>query len=191
VLHNLRGALDHTVYHLAVAQTRKDPPDDETRLAFPICSDSTFFEGQRYRIRSLNVPTQTAIERAQPYNRLKPGKWFMPLWWLAQMDDIDKHRLSHLSPLAIHPNEVEVGARPGTFHAEWNLNVVVDGTPIFRLTLTEPDPNVLVNLHATGGVVLAAEHFPPIGIYWMTHHLRREVGIVCRYLAGFFPRAHG
>ena len=38
-LHNLRGALDHLMYALAVQQTGQDPPDDDASLMFPICSD--------------------------------------------------------------------------------------------------------------------------------------------------------
>ena len=111
----------------------------------------------------------------------------MPLWWLAQLHDIDKHRLSHLLPLAAHPSEVRVGARPGTFRAEWNLNALISGAPFFRLSLQEPDPNVQVDLNATAAVVIKYGDIPPIGIYWMTRHLRREVAVICRYLSGCFP----
>jgi hypothetical protein len=78
-LHNLRGALDHIVFALAMAQTGKDPPGDERTLAFPICRDPTYFNRQRYRIKSLDDPTQAAIERLQPYNRLEPGGHVMEL----------------------------------------------------------------------------------------------------------------
>ena len=121
-LHNLRCALDHIVYMLAINQTGKDPPDDDARLMFPICSDPTYFAkgSTQGRIAALNCPTRAAIEKAQPYNRLKPGQWFAPLWWLAQLNDIDKHRLANLSVLAAHPDEIAVDAEPGTFRALWN-----------------------------------------------------------------------
>jgi hypothetical protein len=187
-LYNLRCALDHTVYALAIAQTRRDPPDDEASLAFPICSESKFFDGQRRRIRALTQPTQAAIERAQPYNRLKPGKWFAPLWYLEQLNNIDKHRLSHLAVTAAHPDELATSAAPGSFKAFWNHGPLVDGAPILRLLLAEPDPNVYVDLKATGAVVLDLEGHVPMSLYWMTRHIRREVVVVCRYLSGFFPR---
>jgi hypothetical protein len=110
-LYDLRCALDHMVYALAINQTRKDPPDDDASLAFPICSEPRFFEKSRGRIASLNEITQAAVEKAQPYNRLKPGKWFAPLWWLSQLNDIDKHRSSHLAVTAAHPDEIATDAK--------------------------------------------------------------------------------
>jgi hypothetical protein len=186
-LHNLRGALDHIVYALAVAQTGKDPPDDQTRLAFPICSEPKYFAKSRSRIASLDGPTQAAIEKVQPYNRLAPGQWFMPLWWLAQLHDIDKHRLSHIAVTAAHPEEIATDARPGTYRAEWNVGSLVDGAQVLRLALSEPNPDVRVDLKATGAVVLRVKDVRPLSLYWTTQQIRREVVLVCRYLAYCFP----
>ncbi|MGH2705518.1 MAG: hypothetical protein ACRDJ4_10620 [Actinomycetota bacterium] len=185
-LYDLRCALDHIVYALAINQTGKDPPDDETSLAFPICSEPRFFEKASRRIASLNKPTQAAIEKAQPYNRLKPGEWFMSLWWLSQLNDTDKHRSAHLAVTAGHPDDIATDAIPGTFRALWNRGPLVDGAPILQLTLAEPDPNVYVDLKTTGAVVLQAEGFPPISLYHLTRHIRREVVLVCRYLSRCF-----
>jgi hypothetical protein len=186
-LHNLRGALDHIVFALAIAQTGKDPPEDENVLAFPICSEPKFFPGQQFRIQSLDDPTKAAIERAQPYNRLKPGKWFMPLWWLSSLHDVDKHRFSHLAPFAAKPDQIVIGARPGTYTALWNTNALEDGAPVLHISLTEPDPDVYVDFQATAAVVLKAKDIRPIGIQHVARRIRREVGVVCRYLSGFFP----
>lgn len=186
-LHNLRCALDHMVYALAIAQTGKAPPEDDEKLAFPICSEPKFFQNQRWRIASLNECTQTAIEKAQPYNRAKPGRVVTPLWFLAQLDDIDKHRLSHLSPAAALPDDLFIGARRGTYKVEWNHRALVDGAPILRVTLNEPDPHVRVNINATCAVVLDFEDLPPLSLYWTTRHIRREVVVVCRYLSRYFP----
>lgn len=186
-LHNLRGALDHTVYGLAIAQTGKDPPDDDAKLAFPICSEPRFFERQRFRIASLNDATQAAVERAQPYNRLEPGKWFSPLWFLSQLHDIDKHRLAHLTPTAVRPNNLVIEANPGTFEAFWNNGPLVDGAPLLRVRLTEPNPNMKVNLNATASVVLELAETPPISLHLTMQRIAREVDTVCRYLSWFFP----
>jgi hypothetical protein len=189
-LHNLRGGLDHAVYALAVAETGKNPPNDEATLAFPICSEPRFFEQARWRIKSLSDPVQTAIERLQPYNRLKPGKWFMPLWWLSRLHDVDKHRLSHIATVGTVPDEIVIDAEPGTYRALWNTAPSVGGTPILWLTLTEPNPNVYVDLKMTGGVILNIEGPRPVRpftIYWITKWMRREVAIACRYLALHLP----
>jgi hypothetical protein len=186
-LHNLRGALDHIVYALAVAQTGKDPPDDQAKLAFPICSEPKFFAQSGWRIRSLDQPAQAAIERLQPYKRLKPGGSFMPLWWLSQLHDVDKHRFPHLTPIASALKRGAVGARTGTYQAFWNTGRLVDGAPILRLLLSEPDPNVYVDFEATAAVVVNVKNVGPYSVYWVTRHIRREVGIACRYLSLFFP----
>lgn len=154
-LHNLRCALDHMVYALAIHETGAEPPDDDKILAFPVCSDSSHFAQSRYRIRSLSTTTQAAIERAQPYNRPKPGRWFAPIWWLAQLNDVDKHRLAHLSLVAARDDEIVVDAEPGSFTAHWNTGPLIDGAPFFVLTLSEPNPEVYVELRATAAVVLS------------------------------------
>jgi hypothetical protein len=188
--HNLRGALDHAVYALAVANTRKNPPDNERKLAFPITTEPGLFKDAKWRIRSLSDPAQAAIERLQPYNRLKPGQWFMPLWWLSVLHDVDKHRLSHITTLNGVPDELAIDARPGTYEVFWNTSPHVDGAPILRLILANPNPNVYVDLHVTSGVVFNIEGKRPVrpfSLYWITRHIRREVGIACRYLALHLP----
>jgi hypothetical protein len=189
-LHSLRGALDHSVYALAVANEGRNPPSQEAKLAFPITTEPRLFTEARWRIRSLSEPAQTAVERLQPYNRLKPGKWFMPLWWLSRLDDIDKHRLVHLGTVSGVPTEIVVGADPGSFRVEWNTGPHVDGAPILRLTLDRPDPKVYVDLKATSGVILHIEGRRPVrpySIYWITRRIREEVRIACRYLALHLP----
>lgn len=184
-LHSLRCALDHTVFALAVAQTHKFPPDDESKLAFPICTEPKFFNRQRHRIASLNQATQAAIERMQPYNRLKPGKQFAPLWYLAQLNDIDKHRLAHIAAAAADFDEIAIDAEPGTYTALWNHGYLEDGAPILKLSLTNPDPDVRVDLKATCAVVLQVEGVPPSSLYHVTRRIRPEVHVACRYLWRF------
>jgi len=188
-LHNLRGALDHLIYGLAAAQTGKDPPDDYNKLAFPICSEPKFFPGAcKRRLSSLSSDTQAAIERTQPYNRLNPGEWFMPLWWLSQMHDFDKHRFLHLAVLASRMDECVIDAKRGTFRALWLDPPHPDGAELLKITLTEPNPNVYVDLKVVGAVVLnvkTPDDHPP-GLHHVMRHIRREVEFVCRYLTRFF-----
>ena len=172
-LHNLRAALDNLVYALAIAQTEKDPPDDETRLAFPICTKPELFDGQRFRIASLNEKTRAAIERLQPYNRLNPGGWFMPLWFLSSLNDVDKHRLLHIAATAAKIEDFEIGAASGSYEAFWNESPFRDGTPILKVVLTSPDPDVYVDFEASGEVVLDLIEYPPMSLYWTTKHIRR------------------
>src|SRR5215203_5013653 len=177
-----------SVYALAVAQTGKDPPDGYQHLTFPICGEPGGFQKSRWRIASLDQITQAAIEKTQPYNRLKPGKWFMPLVWLREIHNVDKHRFAHLTAVGSLPNEIATDARPGTYKALWNTAPALEGTPVFRLLLSEPNPDVRVDLNMTGAVILSAKGMDrPVSVYWITRHIRREVGLVCRYLSLFLP----
>lgn len=187
-LHNLRGALDHLIYGLAAVQTGKNPPDDHAKLMFPICSEPSAFQNALWRIAPLSQETQAAIERTQPYDRLNPGNWFMPLWWLHEMHNIDKHRFLHIAALGSRMDECAIDARPGTFRALWNNAPLIDGAPVLKLILTEPNPNVYVDLKVTGAVVLSVktpDPGPP-GLHRVMGHIRREVEFVCRYLTRFF-----
>jgi hypothetical protein len=185
-LHNLRSALDHIVYALAVRQTGRDPPPKMRDLNFPIRSSRDAWNKQADKaIAPLNEPTRAAIKKAQPYNRLKTGQGFMPVWWLRLLNDADKHRLLHITALAAAPDEIAIDAEPGTFRALWNQGPLVDGAPLLRLELTEPNPHVRVDLNATGAVVLQPIGMPPLGLHPTLRPIRREVGVVCRYLALF------
>ncbi|HWG99383.1 MAG TPA: hypothetical protein VNV66_08680, partial [Pilimelia sp.] len=155
-------------------------------LAFPITTDRDKFNAARKRrLNTLPVAVQAAVERTQPYNRTHKSGW-QPLWWLSQLNDIDKHRLAVLSPIAGAPDRLEIGADPGTYQALWNSGTYEDGTPILRVILTRPDPNVFVDLDLTGAVVIKAEGQRPIGVILSLRSIRREVGVVARYLGLFF-----
>jgi hypothetical protein len=184
---NLRCALDHIVYALAINQSGQDPPPNAGLLMFPIASGEGFFTSKRTqsRIAGLNEPTRTAIERAQPYNRRKTGQWFMPLWWLSQLNDIDKHRLVHLTPIAAKQDDIVIPREPGTFRALWNEGPLVNGTPFFRLLLNPPDPNVQVDIKATAAIALQFKEMKPFGLHPIAEAIRKEVVLVCRYLSRF------
>lgn len=184
-LHNLRCALDHIVYSLAIRHTGENPPADDTKLAFPITSSTANFAKAKWRIRSLPEGVQAGIERAQPYNRTRPTGW-EPLWWLAQLNDVDKHRLAALSPFAAWPEGITIDADPETYEVFWNQGVCVDGTPVLRIKLNSPDPHLPVGLHMTAGVVIKVEDQPPIGIIPSLNSIRLETVLICRYLAMFF-----
>jgi hypothetical protein len=94
--------------------------------------------------------------------------------------------MSHLSAVAAVPNEIAIDADPGTYVVDWNRAPLGDGAPVLRITLTEPDPHVRVDLHLTGGVSVKLVDTPPWGLYHLTRHIRREVAVACRYLSRFF-----
>lgn len=89
---NLRAALDHFIYAVAISQTKSNPPIDERSLQFIITDTDENFAKQSYRIRSLSDAVRTIIERVQPYNRTHQ---LLPplLSLLRDFDDSNKHRL--------------------------------------------------------------------------------------------------
>jgi hypothetical protein len=99
--HNLRSALDHLAWQLALLTT-KTPGD---RTEFPIFEkepEKGFLtaEGVKRRIGDIPDEAQRLIEALQPYHRPE-GAQRDPLWQLHRLDVIDKHRL--LVAQATHP----------------------------------------------------------------------------------------
>jgi len=94
--HNLRCALDHLVFALAIAESGQNPPPDAKKIQFPIVDSAAAFEKQRYRIGCLTKKSQDFIESVQPYNRHDPE---LPpiLGVLNIFENADKHQLIHLT----------------------------------------------------------------------------------------------
>ncbi len=92
---NLRCALDHLVYALAL-ESPNGLPSNERVLQFPISNLPDDFKSQRYRIASLTQGAQDFIESKQPYNRTHPE--LPPIASvLNDFNNIDKHRLVHVT----------------------------------------------------------------------------------------------
>jgi hypothetical protein len=95
-IHNLRCALDHVIYAIAVFQSGTDPPPDADTLAFPICDTPERFRGARRKIRALSERVRSELEAVQPYNRAHPR---LPplLGLLRDFNDSDKHKILHVA----------------------------------------------------------------------------------------------
>ena len=99
-LHHLRTCLDHLVYAL-VARKHDPAICVKEKILFPLFKDANDFLADR-RIgpnRDRVLPTLvgqdefTAIESAQPYKRNPASPTSDPLYVLAQLNNIDKHRI--------------------------------------------------------------------------------------------------
>jgi hypothetical protein len=88
---NLRCALDHLVYALAL-ESPNGMLAKPRILQFPLCDTSEDFNSQRRRIAALTQEAQKFIESKQPYNR---GHAELPpiMALLNAFNNIDKHRL--------------------------------------------------------------------------------------------------
>lgn len=91
-IHNLRSALDHLVYQLAVQHGTSSDFADKT--FFPIClTDTEFNDRPRKRIKPLVSDSAfTEIEKSQPYFAYDIPEE-SDIWVLHKLDIIDKHRL--------------------------------------------------------------------------------------------------
>jgi hypothetical protein len=138
LLYQLRSALDSCVYDAAVLQTGKNPPPNESNLAFPICSSPSEFKNATRNIRPLSDQLKRAIEVVQPYHAPKTlnsnelvSDTHRTLKILHDWARIDRHRKLHVM-------------------GSWASNA----RPSFRL----PDGVSILSLHVNSGVFLEDEH---------------------------------
>ena len=93
-VHNLRSALDHLAWKLALNEARLDTP---RRIEFPIFLDDPADNPEargalRKKLKCLRPETHALVDGAQPY---KTGNTQHPLWLLQALWNTDKHRTLH------------------------------------------------------------------------------------------------
>lgn len=98
-VHNLRSALDHLAWQLAVPAARANTP---RRIEFPIFLDDPANNREVHRlltkkINCLRPESHALVYGAQPY---KTGDSYHPLWLLNALWNTDKHRTLHTSGFA-------------------------------------------------------------------------------------------
>jgi hypothetical protein len=98
-VHNLRSALDHLAWQLAVPSARATTP---RRIEFPIFLDDPATDREirgalTKKLNCLRPESQAIIDGAQPY---KTGDRHHPLWLLQTLWNTDKHRTLHTSGFA-------------------------------------------------------------------------------------------
>ncbi len=165
-IHNLRCALDHLVYAVAVFQSKTTPPPEAETLAFPICDSPKWFKGASKRIRTLSRCVRTEIEGLQPYNR--PHSRLPPLLSLLRdFNDGDKHRLLHLAMTkawnASFRNVDHSVVRPGEeIEFFYRTAEVVDGAEIAAIIYPRPSPDLQHKL--VTDIVISVDHrLSPLG----------------------------
>lgn len=144
-IHNLRCALDHLVYSIAVHEHNQDPPPDEKKLMFPITSTALHFMESHARIKALSTGVQSVIESVQPYNR--PHSKLPPLLGiLSDLENIDKHRLLRLAYASISEADIELAGIQSPAvkkHEEFPYaGEIVDGTEVFAISFDSSNPGM-------------------------------------------------
>lgn len=146
IVHNLRCALDHLVYAIAVHESGQKPPPFEHRLMFPICDTGTIFRDEsKKRLATLSDRVRAAIEIVQPYNR--PHETLPPLLAiLRDFSNTDKHRLLHLAYSAISIGDIgfrgpsaDIGPQ---CQVDLNPGELKDGTEIAAFVFGRPTPDM-------------------------------------------------
>ena len=180
-LHNLRCALDHLVFAIAVHQSGTTSPPDEHRFQFPIADSHANFQKSVSRIVSLSAPVQSAIEAIQPYNRPHP-KLPPPLSILRDLENVDKHRFLRLAYAGIGDIDVELRARTGPKPTEIaHEGEIKNGTEIVAYEFPAPNPDAhFVRTNMDLMISLWHGKKNPTDHAW---HERNEVHTVLKLLA--------
>jgi hypothetical protein len=150
-VHNLRSALDHLVYRLALEN--RASPSAASKTFFPIYLKKTTFDK---RVEKLVKPfiDSTAfaeIEKCQPYSAYDVPEE-ADIWILSQLDIFDKHRLLVVAGQKFAPVAFTVSAPNGEHvheiipNPEWKP--MKDGAEIIRFDLSQmPNPPNEMNVH--------------------------------------------
>jgi len=186
LIHNLRSALDHLVYALAI---RNDLKLEEIRnLQFPICDTPHGFKRQigRNRLKGIAHAVRAQIECFQPYLRDR-GKTERLLALLRDLDDIDKHRLLHVVLAQPYAYQVEDLSVPATIL--FDTYPIENGSEIVIITPVVPDIEFKYKFKGTINIAIAhgyTESGRPnlIPAIEVIYRLRKEVNFVIDAIVG-------
>jgi len=142
-VHNLRSALDHLVYQLAILNGAGS--DAASKTAFPIYLKSKAFKNvvDDKVAPFISSAALAEIEALQPYNTSDPPE-FDPLWRLSQLDNIDKHRLLIVVGQEVRLDAFEVTTSAGQRikqsvpDSKWKPSI--EGTELLRLDFSAGSP---------------------------------------------------
>ena len=143
-IHNLRSALEHLVYAIAVHESGQNPPPKEDRLAFPIVDKPTDFKEASRRIATLSDDVRAAIESVQPYNRTHPIVP-PPLTLLREFEKTDKHKLLRLAFASQYQAEASLSipdGRSGQGEFRANVGELEDNAILMEWIFDKPEPSV-------------------------------------------------
>jgi hypothetical protein len=144
-IYNLRCALDHLVYAIAVHESGQEPPLKGDDLMFPIADSPERFAKAVWRISSLSDPVRAAIEGVQPYHR--PQIILPPLLSvLRELNNADKHKLLRLAFNAVIQGDLgfagTLSTATGAVQFIPNYGEIKDGTEIAAIAFDRPQPDM-------------------------------------------------
>jgi hypothetical protein len=164
VLHNLRSCLDHIAWQVTLLDG--NTPDDRTQFPIASKSEAQFEASANDRIPGLNAKHRAMVKEVQPYMRGDEAR-FHPLSLLADLSNIDKHRVVHATYSFTDMDAGEtldkfVGGYTGEgespAHSFWMMSRgqrLEHGAPWFRIVwkrTEEPPRSVQVGGNFTTGI---------------------------------------
>jgi len=163
-IHNLRSALDHFVYRLAILESQQSPPPKAGKLGFPICDTPEQLDRHRQSFGDLSTDITAGLERFQPFVTHSSNPHESALWHLEQLDIIDKHRGFNLAVVIWGPEITFGPATTGdvTLHGLAAPLPLKPETELVQYTTEKPD--AYVDFQPTFEIAFAQESSVPEGI---------------------------
>jgi hypothetical protein len=122
-LHNIRGALDHLWWQLAISHLGREPTKDEAKeIQFPIYSTPGVWANRRF-LKHVDPRLAAKVEPLQPYNFPSKARSITALGALASLSNTDKHRVIHVVAREAHQATFRYRLGPDDFH---NCTLVPD-----------------------------------------------------------------
>jgi hypothetical protein len=156
-VHNLRSALDHVVYGLAIQNSGSNPPPKSRTLEFPIFDSAHGFRTKISRIDPISDRAKAYIEGCQPYKSGNTDRSFC-LRALNEFNNADKHRLLNVAVSRMGSGEIKFSAlniRPPE-RVVWNINAIEDGMELVYFLCVPPQP--YVNFKVEVSVLITVSH---------------------------------
>ena len=110
VIANMRSALDYIAHELI---KRNGCTPHPTRVQFPICTTVRDFDNEAIanrRLCAISLFGYRLIDAMQPHQVRKGKPEAHPLWHLAKLSNLDKHRSLALSAFSLHYQWIYVGS---------------------------------------------------------------------------------
>lgn len=156
-LHNLRSALDHLAYELAVAYTIPLPAKAAETSEFPIFWNGPMDARQEQaKIGYIHPDAINLIKAIQPHHR---GTKYTedPLWILNELERIDKHRTLHATYNELTENDIAgTNMAIRSFSGMATSKRLEKGTKVAEFVAERIDPNqaMHVNYRPSSAVTL-------------------------------------
>jgi hypothetical protein len=187
-LHNLRSALDHLVYRLALNNGASI--DSAGKTFFPVYLTKAKFDD---RVKKLVKPfissaALTEIEKCQPYSAYDVPEE-ADVWILNRLDIFDKHRLLVVAGQKCAPTEftltvVATGERRHEIIPEPQWKPVEDGAEIIRFRFVDPPGKMRVQIKLVTSIQFIKTGMAADGV-GVQDALRQCTAIVSSHISHF------